>query len=114
MGKTTFDYRNTCPLIDKQINLAEDAIYDFLKASLKETFNLDDDKSHEIASDWSGELYKTLSPCFEVVRESNTDMRNHAESQIADLADTITTLEEELKDLQYWHDKLEDKLSNYT
>jgi hypothetical protein len=100
MGRNNFNYPNTCPKIDKEMGDAKSRIYDDLY-SLSEDMNSEAGRTIplELISQYTDIIYSSIEGCFESVRESNSDIRSAAESQIKDLLDEIDSLKDEIKDL---------------
>lgn len=99
MRSVAFDYPNTCPKIDKEIDKAKSIIQGFIESILEESCPLmggPDVQKH--ASDFAYDLYQSLESCFETVRSSNEDMRSAADSQIEDLIEEVRNLEHELRE----------------
>jgi chromosome segregation ATPase len=94
-GISDFDYKHTCPAIDKGLDRLHSEIYNY------------DSESFDAAS-----LYDGVSRIFEDVRATNVDMRNAAEKQISDLANRIEDLESELDDKSKYAESLEDTISD--
>lgn len=100
MTKRGFYFDNTCPSIDKQIkdakqiiaNHIEDVVFG-VKPEMKS-----EEKSY-IVSDESKILFERLEDVFENVRQTNIDMRDAAEIQIARLESEIEYLKQEIDDL---------------
>lgn len=95
MGKyDSFDYPNTCPIIDNEISNAQKNIYYFLDNVIKELSPMiPDEERDRLAKDYSNDLYKDLEDIFENTRQSNIEMRDEAERQIKDLKEQIYELE---------------------
>lgn len=96
--RISFDYGNTCPKIDKQINQAQSVIDSFICDLLEEVcplLDINDRNRH--AERYAEKLCGDLEDCFEVVRSTNEDMRREAERQIEALADQVANLERDLE-----------------
>lgn len=93
-----FDYPNTCPRIDKQIDGAKNVMYRFVESLLEEACPLlSSETLQRLASENSDNLYRDLKDCFEVVRRTNEEMRSEADRQISVLQDRIADLEADLE-----------------
>ena len=96
-----FDFAHTCPKIDKAIAEAKHTIQSYLKYYINDLCPyISDEKSIELSNDWGETIYNDISNCFENVRETNEDMRKEADSQIDRLADEISDLNEQIKELE--------------
>lgn len=97
MRGVDFDFPNTCPRIDKEINAAQSAIYSFLDGFLEDACPLLSKQTHdEIVARESENLFKDLESAFETVRETNEQMRREASSQITQLKSELSSLEAQL------------------
>lgn len=95
---TTFEFPYTCPKIDKAIGTAKGEIDSFLCELLEEACPLlPRARLKEIAAERTESLYEILESIFEEVRSTNEHMRREAESQIGDLAERCSDLEQELE-----------------
>jgi len=101
MRRVGFDFPNTCPRIDKQIDGAKSVMYRFLESLLEEACPpLSPETLQRLASENADNLYRDLEVCFESVRSTNEEMRNEADRQICDLHDRLTDLEAEVARLE--------------
>ena len=101
MRRVSFDYPNTCPRIDKQIDSAKNVIHQFLESLLETACPLlSQEALTRLASDNADELYSALEDCFEAVRSANEEMRREADRQISALHDEVTNLEAEVDRLE--------------
>lgn len=92
-----FDYPDTCPKINKLIAKAESEIDSFLDQLLDEACPLlSGEHRRNVLNGWVKNLYATLEPIFEEVRETNADMRSAAEDQITSIRDEIAELKAEV------------------
>lgn len=97
MRRVAFDFPNTCPRIDKQIDEAKSVIYKFVESLLEEACPLlSPETLQRLASDNADDLYRDLEDCFEAVRSTNEEMRRAAEHQISELHDEVSNLEAEV------------------
>lgn len=96
-----FDYRHTCPIIDKAIDSAKEEIESAIDNMLDEACPLFDGKAkREYVIDQSNALYSSLEHLFESVRDSNVDMRDAADEQITELENKIAELEARIEELE--------------
>jgi len=94
----SFNYGYTCPNIDKEIEAAKQNIRDNIEEIVEECCPLlTDDPLAQFASRWADEIYNGIESCFEIVRETNENMRTEAERQIGNLEDEIAELKGELE-----------------
>ena len=101
MRRVEFDYPNTCPKIDRAINIARSQINSFLDDLLEEACPLIEVTwRKKLASDYADRLYDSLEDVFEETRRTNEDMRREADRQIDDLMNEVSNLEFDLRDLQ--------------
>ena len=99
-----FDYKWTCPQIDKNIQTAKNEIDSFLDSFLEDALPLLPlNIRRDIVEQKTSELYGLLEPIFEETRDTNEDMRNEASKQ-------IDMLEEELQDAKEEIIRLENEL----
>lgn len=107
---SNFDYPHTCPAIDHGLEL--------MRKEIEETLTtLVDDN---LFQDLTYHLNTNISPIFEKVRETNSDMRKSAEYQIKSLEEdvrnhlgTISDLEERIRDYKDKIDDLNLSIENY-
>lgn len=78
MAKAQLDFDITCPIIDGEMKVIEDVIWDHLNGTECE--------------DLMDKLFKAIAPHLERVRQTNIDMRRAADSQVSDLQDEIDGL----------------------
>jgi hypothetical protein len=83
-SKAQLDFDITCPIIDGELEVIENVIWDHLNGT--ECEHLMD------------KLFKDIKPHLERVRQTNIDMRKAADSQISDLQDEIDGLISDLED----------------
>jgi hypothetical protein len=101
----TLDHPWTCPNIDRNIEEAKGAIYDFLDEMLTEVcpmFGGDDKINYLIYN--TDILHEQIQGCMEEVRESNAEIRESAENQLAHM-------EEELEDAKWTIECLEKEIA---
>ena len=99
MRSVAFDYPNTCPKIDKEIDKAKGVIQLGIENLLEQAcpfMSWPDVQRH--ATDFAEDMYMGLESCFETVRSVNQDMRCAADDQIEDLIDEVRNLEHELRE----------------
>lgn len=108
MGKNSFDYKYTCPDIDKQIDCFKSSLSDRLDEIIEELNPMFYNTSYKIdyRRDLEELLYNDAEQCFEGVRKTNEDMRKEAEHQIDNLTDE---LEEQRGLVSYWESEAEKK-----
>jgi hypothetical protein len=94
--RSSFDFPHTCPKIDKAIDACRGTLMEYLYEYIEKLSPLiPSDEVSRLSNDWSHDMYKAISDCFESVRETNEEMRDEANRQIAALEDEIVTLKEE-------------------
>jgi gas vesicle protein len=99
--RNSFSYPHTCPKIDRAIASAKHTIQSYLRDYIKDLCPyIPVEKATELADDWGEIIYDNISDCFEIVRETNEDIRREAESQIDRLVDEISDLNEQIKELE--------------
>jgi gas vesicle protein len=99
--KNSFDFPHTCPKIDKAIDSCKDKLENYLIDYIGEICSyIPHDKICEIAKKWSIEMYDGIADCFESVRQTNEQMREEANIQIANLENDIEKLNDEVKYLE--------------
>lgn len=116
--KTRLDYPHTCPHIDKNISHfqselfgAVEEIVEYFSPAYKQDFE-DTTVYKNIIESFVDSIYLKAEAVFEDVRKCNSDIRDHAEKVIDDLADEISDLEEQIKDKDYEIKQLEDKVDD--
>jgi chromosome segregation ATPase len=102
MGRrNSFDFAHTCPKIDKAIDSCKDRIESYLTDYINELSPMIPDAEVErIAKEWSKQMYDDISDCFESVRQTNEEMRDEANRQIANLEDELENAKDEVKHLE--------------
>jgi arginyl-tRNA synthetase len=109
--KNSFNFPQTCPNIDNAIDeckrTLEDYLFDYIVELSPDTH---DDKVRTLSKEWAKKMYEGISDCFEVVRETNENMRDEANYQIADLEEEILSLKDEIESLE--NQLLESKYNN--
>jgi predicted RNase H-like nuclease (RuvC/YqgF family) len=99
--RSSFNYPHTCPKIDKAIASAKHVIQSHLRDYIKDLCPyIPDEKAIELSDDWGVIIYDNISDCFEIVRETNEDMRREANSRIDRLVDEISDLNEQIEELE--------------
>jgi ubiquinone biosynthesis protein UbiJ len=99
--RNSFDFAHTCPKIDKAIGACKERVeYALIPIIQSICEHIPDDKATELAKKFTNEVYLEVENCFESVRETNEEMRDSANKQIADLEDEIETLKYEVKHLE--------------
>lgn len=99
--RNSFDFAYTCPKIDKAIENCKDTLESYLSGYIEDLCPLIPQAEVErISKEWSKEVYEAISDCFESVRQTNEEMRDEANRQIANLEDEISTLKDEVKYLE--------------
>lgn len=99
--RQSFDFAHTCPKIDKAIDSCKDTLECYLYDYIEELSPLMPRAEIErISKDWSGKMYDAISDCFESVRQTNEDMRDEANRQIAFLEDEVSNLQDEVNYLE--------------
>ena len=108
MRRVNFDYGNTCPKIDKAIDVAKGEIENFIVDLLDEASPLLDSRHRNaLAKDYADNLYSRIEDAFESTRKANEDMRDAADNQISDLKDEIESLSAQVSELEKKLDALE-------
>ena len=101
MRSVFFDYPNTCPKIDKEIDKAKSILKGTIENIIEQVCPLmswPDVQKH--AGDFAEGIYSDLESCFETVRSANEDMRSAADSQIEGLIEEVRNLEYELREVR--------------
>lgn len=99
--RSSFDFAHTCPKIDKAIGSCKDTIESYLTGYIENLSPyIPQAEIERISKEWSKELYDAISDCFESVRETNEEMRDEANRQIANLEDEVSGLKDEVKYLE--------------
>lgn len=92
-----FDYSYTCSDIDREISKAKSHIEENILDIVKECSPLlQDEPLNDFVKDCSNHLYQCLEDCFEITRNTNSDMRKDAENRIESLEDIISELQTDL------------------
>jgi len=98
---SSFDYPQTCPIIDKNIGEAKETIKSHLTDCINEICPyIPNEKAEELSNSWGDNLYNGISDCFEAVRKTNEDMRAEANNQIEKLISKVSDLKEQIKELE--------------
>jgi arsenate reductase-like glutaredoxin family protein len=109
--KNSFNFPQTCPKIDNAIDeckrTLEDYLFDYIVKLSPDTH---DYKVRILSKEWAKKMYEGISDCFEAVRETNENMRDEANYQIADLEEEILSLKDEIESLE--NQLLESKYNN--
>ena len=101
MSRYGFDFPNTCPTIDRKIKTAQVEMKSFINNLIEDICPYIPAKEREnMADSYARELYASIEDCFEVVRNTNEEMRDEADRQITALQDQISDLEAVLKEAQ--------------
>lgn len=96
------DYPNTCPIIDKAICEVTDSVREAVIALVGRLFPILDELPYELekmAHDTIDDLMQDIERQFEVVRNTNEDMRCAADEQLSSLCDDLYNLESEIQDV---------------
>ncbi len=108
-----FDYKWTCPEINRSISSADSEISEALRiliSKLRPDFSIDE--VYAMAKTEADDLYERLEPCFENVRDENSKMRDAAEKQISDLEGEVAEKEEEISRLEKENSRIEGELES--
>lgn len=115
--RTTFNYPNTCPTIDKNIsifrNTLRNEITDIIRElcpKLAEEFE-DTSNYQNLLHEYTERIYNQAEPIFENVRTCNSDMREEIEAVIVDFVDEISDSQRDLKDVEYELEKAKERVS---
>ena len=99
--RNSFDFAHTCPKIDKAIDSCKDTLESYLTDYIKDLSPMIPDAEVErIANEWGKQMYDAISDCFESVRQTNEEMRDEANRQIASLEDELETAKDAVKHLE--------------
>ena len=116
--RTSFNYPNTCPKIDKNIDNFRDCLKDFIEEffngynpAIQNTLGSYSSQWKELLDSKVDELYNQAEPIFENVRTCNSDMRDEIEKTIDDFVDEIDDLQREIKDINYELEKSQEEVS---
>lgn len=99
-----FDYRYTCPDIDKQISNFKEKMSDYVDEIIDDFSPMFAKTSESInyREDCLSEIYDFTEDIFEKTRQTNSDMRKEAESQLTQMKEEFTeeidSLKKELAD----------------
>ena len=91
---TYFDYKYTCPEIDVSIEAIKDEIRNNLVhmlGSITQYATIDD-----LVNAYTSNIYSSFDAHIEIIRETNSDIRDEANVQIRMKLDEIIELESEL------------------
>ncbi len=100
--RRSFDFGHTCPKIDKAIDSCKDTLENYLIDYINELSPMIPDAEVErIAKEWGKQMYDDISDCFESVRQTNEEMRDEANRQMADLEDELENVKDEIKHLEH-------------
>lgn len=92
----SFDYKYTCPIIDKEIDRSKDIIREEIQELISSISPfVTGDSLYDLVSEYTEQLYKRLEPCFETTRSSNEGMRTEADNQISSLGEELDSLQED-------------------
>jgi ribosome recycling factor len=95
-----FDYRHTCPDINRNIYEFQNEIESYLGDMLDECCPmLKDEQRKEFIKPYVKNIYDVFESSFENVRDSNTDMRDEANRQLDELENELSEVQEENKEL---------------
>jgi predicted nucleotide-binding protein (sugar kinase/HSP70/actin superfamily) len=95
-----FDSPNTCPEIDKNIDIIQESLNNVVDTWITENLPFLKDEKYDLIGELSTELYESIESSIENVRDSNVNLRNEAECQVDELESTIDELNEELDGLR--------------
>ena len=99
--RNSFDFAHTCPKIDKAIDSCKNTLESYLSGYIEDLCPyIPSAEVERISKDWSEQMYDAISDCFESVRQTNEEMRDEANRQIADLEDEISNLKDEVKSFE--------------
>lgn len=99
--RNSFDFPHTCPKINKAIDSCRDTLESYLYGYIEDLCPyIPSAEVERISKNWSKEMYDAISDCFESVRQTNEEMRDEANRQIAYLEDEISDLKYEVKSLE--------------
>lgn len=104
----SFDYKHTCPDIDKEISNFKQSLSDNLLDLISELNPMfyNTHGGREYRESWESTIYDSAEDCFESVRKTNEDMRKEAEHQIENL---VEELEESERLKNHWESEAEEK-----
>lgn len=103
----SFSYPFTCNDIDRQIEKCKDILENSLYSYLKDSISILDHYALEkISKNLANDLYKDIEDCFEIVRNSNEDIRSSATHQIEELETKNDNLQYEIQQLQKEFERL--------
>jgi DNA repair exonuclease SbcCD ATPase subunit len=96
----SFDYKHTCPDIDRSIKEFKSSIETSLDYMLDACCPLlVGSVQQNLIKEYADQIYNELERCFEDVRTTNGDMRKEADSQMKYEEEKASDAEEEVKDL---------------
>lgn len=112
--KTDFNYPNTCPTIDKNIDGFRDSVKTFVEEFFNEYNPALQNALGNYSTQWYSlvnskcdEIYSYVESYFEDVRRCNSDMRDEIANTLKEAEDEIEDLEHELKVANERIDELE-------
>ena len=107
----SFNYPQTCPIIDSGIKQLKHDIESNINMMLDECCPMLVDRQKVVfVSGWVDVFYADLECAFEDVRSTNEDMRKSAEHQIDSLKDEISYLENDVQRLTHQVTEREEEL----
>lgn len=96
-----FDFPYTCTTIDEQIERCKDILNRYLADFIEKLCPyMPQNEVTKLSTEWGKELYDAISNTFEIVRDTNIEMRCAAETQIGGLNSEIEELKKEIKLLE--------------
>lgn len=103
----SFNYKYTCPDINKAIDNFKQVISDSLDDIIVELNPLFYGTEAKIAfrKDWEQGIYSQVESCFENTRDSNSNIRDEADKQIQES-------HEEVEEYKRMHDKAESEIEH--
>jgi chromosome segregation ATPase len=119
---SAFDYKYTCPDIDKAINSFKEAVAVDLDVMLNQCCPLlKDTQKKEFIDQYVDYIYQNIEQYVEDVRESNEEIRAEANAQITQceiteehLKQEIDELNEQLELLESKNNSLEEELEKFS
>lgn len=115
--KTSFNYPNTCPTIDKNISEFEHVLHNEVEVIIRELCPvISEEFSYtsvykRLVENYVDNLYSQAQPIFENVRTCNSDMREEINHVIDSFVDEIEELQDEIKNLNYTLEKSQEEVS---
>ena len=110
-----FQFEYTYPIIDENLSIIEDNIYDEVSSFLVDQFPIlsyHDAPLKALSEALTNNIFNNIKLEIENIRSYNSDMRDAAEDQIIGLEETISDLKLEIEDLKKKINEIKEKENN--